>query len=175
MKYIEDASVNDGITSGTSPAAPLSRSCPGRSTAPHAAGDPAYLPEARNLGREPDDHAVVPVQRDLLQLCPRAGQVLPRQQQHGAPVRPGAPPGQSARRGPDRTRLPAEGRAVHPSGPGRPAELGCEHLAAAAVQGTLRPVFDETWVDGASSRWTPALSRTRNRATRSVRRCSLAP
>jgi len=156
-------------------AAPLSRSCPGRSTAPHAAGDPAYLPEARNLGREPDDHAVVPVQRDLLQLCPRAGQVLPRQQQHGAPVRPGAPLGKA----PDAVRTELgylrKGEQFSPPALDALQSWAGEHLAAAAVQGTLRPVFDETWVDGASSRWTPALSRTRNRATRSVRRCSLAP
>jgi hypothetical protein len=41
-------------------------------------------------------------------------------------------------------------------------DLAGEHLAAAADQGTLRPVFDETWVDRVTAMLHACPSRTRN-------------
>ena len=46
---------------------------------PHLAAAAVHqLPAPRGAGRQPDDHPVVPVQRDLLHLHPGADQVLPR-------------------------------------------------------------------------------------------------
>ena len=46
------------------------------------------VPEASDPRRDTDDHAVVPVQRDLLHLRARVGEVLRRQRDQGAPLRP---------------------------------------------------------------------------------------
>ena len=61
------------------------------------------VPAAGDPRRDADDHPVVPVQRDLLHLCPRAHQVLRRQQQRGPAVRSrvrGRQPGWPAAAGP---------------------------------------------------------------------------
>ena len=47
-----------------------------------------HIPEASDPRRDTDDHAVVPLQRDLLHLRARAGEVLRRQRDQGAPLRP---------------------------------------------------------------------------------------
>ena len=54
-----------------------------------AAGGLPALPAAGHPRGNPDDYPVVPVQRDFLHLCPRAYEVLPRQQRRGPAVRAG--------------------------------------------------------------------------------------
>ena len=91
MKQIEDVALKDGqhLDRGAGQRRHRAEAGEGRRVLDAAAAAVPLLPQAGDAGRVADDHPVVPVQRDLLHLCPGADEVLSRAERHGAAVRAG--------------------------------------------------------------------------------------